>query len=144
MHKNIFVLIAAITAFTTLSAEETKNHEQPPSFIVKEEKKQKKQSKNSLKESIGNALKDTLHACSDLNKQSGKLQQKLSVLQKHILNNVETLIDNQRPFKKASRGDLQTALNTIKMSSATIKQQQKCIAQLEQKMNACTCLKGNS
>jgi len=134
--KKIYILPFLLLTPLSYSKEST-----PISFTVQETQTHKKVSKNEIKEDIGYSLKSALHACSDLNEQAGKLQQELSQLQKKLLGTTENLVDNKRPFKKASRGNLNEALKTINTASATLKQQRTVLESLKTQMNSCACLK---
>jgi len=134
--KKIYII--PFLLLTTLSyADENK----PVTFTIQETQTHKKVSKNEIKEDIGYSLKSMLHACSDLNEQAGKLQQELAQLQRKLLNTTEILFDNQKPFKKASRSNLNEALKTINTASTTLQQQRTVLESLKTQMNSCTCLK---
>jgi archaellum component FlaC len=77
------------------------------SFIVKN-KPEQIQSKNSLKEDIGDEL-ETLHSsCTALSKEIAKIQFALAESEENLVKQGKALINNQPPFKKANKEELST------------------------------------
>ncbi len=126
--KNIlvfgFVLVALTTLFgVALCADQ---------FVLpKQTNKDKKLSKNELKESIGQEIRDAFDISTNINKQSGlcqvamckvdslsyqnivplqknlgELHIELAEIQKKFSCLIERLVNNQKPFKKTSRDNL--------------------------------------
>jgi hypothetical protein len=102
-------------------------------------KENKKYSKNELKENIGHITRDVFHITTHLERVLGAIQvslaeqqsdvtpistrknmglfyQQLSVLQDVCSDVIEKLVDNQRPFKKAGRQELQEAYSVLKFT----------------------------
>lgn len=139
LQKNLFIYSLFFAQSCFLLSQETTDQD----FIVKQEdSKIKKLSKTEIKEDIGQNIKDALHLCVELNKQIGKIQIDLAQLQKNLFTKVEELIDDKRPFKKASRQDLTEALNVIKSVTLQVSNQVESVKKLEEQINKSKCLKG--
>lgn len=77
------------------------------SFIVKNKpSSQSHQSKNSLKEEIGDELEMLHSACTSLSKQIAKIQFTLAESEEMLIQQGKALINNQTPFKKAHKEEL--------------------------------------
>ncbi len=114
-------------------------------FIIAPKKgEQKKVSQRTLKERIGTATKHVLDSTTQINqvmgelqsslaqrqlsggvsgctytqcfKQTGDMYQMVATLQRQCTSIAEKLIDNEPPFKKASRNNLQKALESVDMA----------------------------
>jgi len=103
-------------------------------FIVSK-KKTKKLSKNRLKESIGHELKDILDNCAEASKQLGILQVKIAQIQKGLLPKIENLVSNEKPFKKASRNDLQKTFNLTQNIASKLKEQVVTVNEMKSQIN---------
>ena len=115
------------------------------SFIISENvKDSKEKSKNELKENIGIEIKNSLHYCTELNKQIGKIQIELSKIQKQLFEKIEELIDNKHPFKKASRTDLIKSSNMIKSVKNELVCQIERVKKIDEFINKDKCLKKTS
>ena len=136
MFKKSLVIIFSLVFCNIISAQEDNN------FIVSAtDSKISKQSKNSMKEDIGQTIKEALNHCADLNKQIGKIQIELADIQKNLFAKIEELIDDKRPFKKASRSDLTEALVTIKSVNSEVSRQVENVMKIETQINKSKCLK---
>lgn len=120
-----------------MNALDTEKNNTNPLLITLEEKKESEvalpNSKSALKETIGDEVKEVLHCCAALNTQLGKLQIELAALQKKLFDNVTLLIDNTRPYKKATRDQLQKSTKLL----------QETKSQLESQVTVATQLKNN-
>lgn len=77
------------------------------SFIVKNKSlSQQHQSKNNLKEDIGDELEILHTACTSLSKQIAKIQFALAESEEILVQQGKALINNQTPFKKADKEGL--------------------------------------
>ncbi len=138
-----------------------------PFVIQPSENKSKHYSRNELKESIGQATKDAIHAVTQAEKRIGSVQtviagkylgdalynknnnvllSELLLEQKNIgqvqieLANImqkfswiiEKLVEDQRPFKRASRGDLQETLRVLESGHVLVKSQIVDLTRLEE------------
>jgi len=139
MKKITGLLFGMLILGVTLLYSDTEN------FIVKkDEETAKKLSKNSLKENIGQDIKNALYQCSELNKQIGKIQIQLSDIQKNLFEKVEELIDNKLPFKKASRGNLTDSFKVMHNVKKELDVQLVSIKKLSNQINKDSCLKKTS
>ena len=123
--------------FSEKGKEEKSNNN---SFIIKEVNT-KKFSKNRLKEKIGQKMKNALHDCAQLTKKLGEVQIKLSNVQKQLFEKIEELVDNKRPFKRASRADLSGAYNIMHTVKDELCEQVSRIEKISLQMNKNICLK---
>ncbi len=115
---------------------------EPPSFVIKKETTRgKNKSKTELKENIGGEIKNVLHKCAHVNKQLGEMQIELSKMQKQLFDKVEELIDNKKPFKKASREQLNKTLNVVNNVNVKLSEQSGIINQIKNQINKDICLK---
>ena len=156
MNK-LFVFIVMVACSTIYAATDE-------SFIVKQSEKKITVSKNKLKEKIASSLKDALDATSNLvgtcgtllqagakyasEKESshvelvGSMLSEISSLQKRCTLSVERLIDNKRPFKVATRGQLASTndvlLDAIKKLSVQEKECSRFVHENKSKKNAFT------
>ena len=113
-----------------------------PSFVIKKEATRgKNKSKTELKENIGGEIKNVLHKCAQVNKQLGEMQIELSKMQKQLFDKVEELIDNKKPFKKASREQLNKTLNVVNNVNVKLSEQSGIINQIKNQINKDICLK---
>ena len=119
-------------------------HTEPPSFIVEDAPRTHKRSKSSLKEDLGESLKQSLHACTSYNKEAGSVQKKLSKLQTGLLNATENIIEQAPPIKNASRKTIAETIQLINSVSSTMKAQTKLLSSLQKKIDGCNCLKKQS
>ncbi|MBD3273546.1 hypothetical protein GF385_04330 [Candidatus Dependentiae bacterium] len=113
-------------------------------FIVSSVKQKNQRSKSSIKEDIGINIKNALNNCADLNKKIAEIQIKLSDIQKQLFGKVEDLIDNKKPFKKSSRSQLKSSLDTMEKINRNLKYQLNGIKNLQTKLNKDYCLKKNT
>ena len=116
-------------------------HAEQPSFIVEDAPRTHKRSKSSLKEDLGESLKQSLHACTTYNKEAGTVQKKLTKLQPGLLNATENIIEQSPPIKNASRQTIAEAIQLINSISTTMKSQTKLLISLQKKIDGCNCLK---
>jgi len=128
MQKFIFPLLLTLFVQVIASPQEANL------FIVKpDEKKLNKHSANTLKEMLGESARDTFKRSISLSKQlgqfhvalaakkeAGTLHQELGTwqieiasLQQHCSEVLEKLIENQKPFKKATKQELQVAYTSM-------------------------------
>jgi len=113
-----------------------------PSFVIKKATTRgKNKSKTELKESIGGEIKNVLNKCAHVNKQLGEMQIELSEMQKQLFDKVEELIDNKKPFKKASREQLNKTLNVVNSVNVKLSEQSGIITQIKNQINKDICLK---
>jgi len=111
-------------------------------FVVSEDKnKGRTVSKNELRESIGIEIKNVLHQCASLNQQLGEIQVELSKMQRQLFEKVEELIDNKRPFKKASRQQLRETLKVANKVGEQLKSEATVIQNAKEQINKDICLK---
>ena len=115
---------------TTIFAEDT------PKFVITapEEKSIKLASANTLKQELGDEIKETLKEITQLNRHLGKIQKKIADLQDSLLENGEKLLNNSKPYKKASKKDLNAALKTAQSAHTQLKE-------IETSFESCVCLK---
>ena len=120
IKKNTAVILLA--AFSIMNSQDVISKENievtalsdtKESFIVKTNDSNKKISRRNAKEQIGDNIKDFLHNCVKFNKNVGKLQQEICVIEKQMFNKVERLVDNRVPFKNASKANLKEALQIM-------------------------------
>ena len=102
-----YLSLLLLTCTLPLAAEETASP-----FIV-ETSVDKHASKNNIKEEVGEHMKGTLHICAVLARELGYLQAELAQVQEQLFDKVEALIDNRKPFKKATRTQLQGTSNVL-------------------------------
>jgi len=117
-------------------------------FLITDAKKINNSSKNIIKEDIGLNIKDSLNQLSELNKKIGEinkiigdLQIQIADIQKNMFSKVEELIDNDKPFKKASRGQLGDSLNLVQNINTKLKAELETINKIKQDINKDFCLK---
>jgi len=111
-------------------------------FIVPEDKNRGRSvSKNELKENIGGEIKNVLHQCASLNRQLGEIQVELSKMQKQLFEKVEELIDNKRPFKKASRQQLRETFKVVNKVNQQLKNEATVIQDVKEQIDKDVCLK---
>lgn len=112
-----------------------------PNFVVKKEStKGKSVSKTEFKEKIGVEIKNVLHQCAQLNKQLGEMQIELSTMQKQLFDKVEELIENKRPFKKASRQQLNQTLKVVQSVNTKLHVQADVMKDVKSQINKDVCL----
>jgi len=128
----IFICFVACAAYAKVSKK---------SFLITEEDSVNRVSKNELKENIGEKLKQVLHACTSIADELGRMQRKLAALQRGMLNKVESLVENKRCFKKASRKDLSDAFDIMSSIKKQLRSQQNTIKQMSLNMNKNKCLR---
>ncbi|MFH1462010.1 MAG: hypothetical protein ABIF12_03630 [bacterium] len=116
----------------------------PENFIISSAKVKTQRSKGSLKQDIGFQVKDVLNNFADLNKKIAQIQIEISELQKHFIEKSENLIDNKRPFKKASGKDLSNALNLLKLTNLKIAEQLVVVDNLKSEFDKNICLKNKN
>ena len=75
------------------------------SFIVKT-KLEQNQSKNSIKEEIGDELENLHASCTSLSKELAKIQFALAESTENLVQQGKALLNNQPPFKKANKEEL--------------------------------------
>lgn len=110
-------------------------------FIVPEQAVDKHASKNSLKEEVGQHMKGTLQKCATLARELGQLQAELAQVQQQLFEKVEELIDNRKPFKKATRTELQGSTNVLAHAEKQLSEQLKSVKQLRAHIQGDCCLK---
>ncbi|MFH1643754.1 MAG: hypothetical protein ABIA74_01105 [bacterium] len=111
-------------------------------FVIKKEStREKVVSKTELKENIGSEIKNVLHEVSNVSKKLGEIQIELAEMQKQLFEKVEKLIDNQRPFKKASREELNQTLKVIQSVNSKLSVQSNVVNQIKNEINKDVCLK---
>lgn len=127
--KLLLALVLYVGSIHLLASDQT--------FIVKQEdKKLTKHSANTLKEMLGEMTRDLFkqtislhkqlglfHVALDQKKDTGSLhkilgswQVEVAQLQNHCSDILEKLIDNQKPFKKATKQELQAAYTSMQES----------------------------
>lgn len=117
---------------TTLSTA----NDQAATFLIPEQKpEQTSASRRSLKESIGEQMKKTLDQCAAVNESIGTLQIELASIQKKVFSNVELLIDNQPPYKKATKQELAKTLAMLKKVSQQLQAHARTTSQLRVAMH---------
>ena len=80
--------------------------ETAPTFLIAPKTPEQNQSKNGLKEELGEEL-ETLHsACSNLSKKIAEVQYAVAESQEHLVTQGKTLLNNQPPYKKATKDEL--------------------------------------
>jgi hypothetical protein len=67
-------------------------------------------------------LKKVVSACAACNQSCGKIHKELALLQKRCSTIGEKLMDNERPFKHASRANLETSLSLLSMIHQRLQQ----------------------
>ncbi len=110
-------------------------------FVVQDKPVEKKSSKNALKEDVGEHMKGTLQKCASLTRELGELQIQLAQVQQQLFTKVEELLDNRKPFKKASRTQLATTSRVLAHAEQQLGAQLKEVKQLREHLNADDCLK---
>ncbi len=117
-------------------------------FVITETKNNKNSSKAEIKEDIGLSIKENLNNLSELNKKIGEinkiigdLQIQIAEIQKNMFSKVEGIIDNDKPFKKASRGQLGTSLGLVQNINIKLKTQLDAINKIKEDLNKDFCLK---
>ncbi len=134
MQKSIlFSMVFCVASVVALPSEKTCSLKTNLFIVKPEEKKVSKHSPNALKELIGESFRDAFkhsialgkelgqfHVAIAAKKEAGKLHQELGVwqielaaLQQHCSEVLEKLIENQKPFKKASKQELLDAHKNI-------------------------------
>lgn len=137
MNKNyLFIFIAVLLMEFPLFS--TNN------FLIKPKNNKQIKSKRRLKENIGLSLKDSLNLFSDLTKTIAKIQSKIATIQKQSFANVEDLIDNKKPFKKATRGDLNSSLTIVKNINLSLQKQLEIIKKMKIDLDKDVCLKAQN
>lgn len=131
MIKNIFLLFITFAYFNFGF---TKN------FIISNSNTKNQRSKNSIKESIGFEIKDVLDRFADLNKKIAQIQIEISNLQKRLVEKSGKLIENKRPFKRASRNGLTKTLKALQNTEKTIADQLILVNNLKKEFNNNDCL----
>ena len=109
-------------------------------FIVPAEKADKRASKNALKEEVGEHMKGTLQQCATLARDLGNLQVELASVQQQLFEKVEALIDNAKPFKKATRAELQSSSKVLSHAKEQLAAQVAQVRQLHKYINQDPCL----
>ena len=128
-------------------------------FIITPKKgEQKKLSQRTLKERIGTATKHVFESTTHINQVLGELQcsltqfqlscgtavnscaqclnvtgdiyQRVAMLQRQCSSIAEKLIDNEQPFKRASKDNLQKTLNTIDVAQQQLHQRGTLLSKL--------------
>jgi hypothetical protein len=133
--KQIVALLFLTLSLPLLHAKATS------SFIVEDTPRTHKRSKSRLKEDLGEALKKSLHSCSDYNKEAGAVQKKISILQSQLLEATESMIEQAPPIKNASRQTIANAIQLVLSISKTMQSQKKLLVSLQKKLDNCHCLK---
>ena len=110
-------------------------------FIVAPEKSGKRASKNALKEEVGEHMKGTLQQCATLARDLGNLQVELATVQQQLFEKVEALIDNGKPFKKATRAELQSSSKVLAHAKQKLAAQVQDVRELHKHINQDPCLK---
>lgn len=110
-------------------------------FLIKPKNNKQIKSKRRLKENIGLGLKDSLNLFSDLTKTIAKIQSKIATIQKQSFSKVEDLIDNKKPFKKATRGNLNSSLNILQEMNLSLQKQLENIRKIKIDLDKDLCLK---
>ena len=131
--KNIFKTILFLSISLSLISNSFAKQARKKSFLVDTTPKV---SKNGLKEDIGEELKSALHACADMTKKLGEIQQQIAQFQTELLSKVEKLIDNRSPFKKAKQKTLSNSLKTMKEITSELGAQKKQVIQMVMRMNS--------
>ncbi len=111
------------------------------SFIVTKDSSKKSKSKNALKEDVGTHIKHSLEDCASLSKAIGELQVELAAMQKNLYTKVEALIDNKKPFKKASKVELEESTRVLSHLSTELRAQVSSVHKLKAEINESACLK---
>ena len=110
-------------------------------FIPEPDASTKKKSKTDLKENIGDELKNALYISVALSSNLGAMQKEISILQETLLSNVESLIDNERKFKKANKDELANACKLMTKVGNELRNQKKTIEEILKIMNGGGCLR---
>lgn len=135
MKNNLFLIFIMLFFYYSIL---------PKDFIIASAKVKTQHSKTSLKQDIGFQVKDILNNFADLNKKIAQIQIEISDLQKHFIEKSKNLIDNERPFKKASGNDLSQALKILKDTNLKIAKQLALIDGLKTDFDSNICLKNKS
>jgi septal ring factor EnvC (AmiA/AmiB activator) len=112
-------------------------------FVISNSKTKNQRSKTSIKESIGFEIKDVLNRFADLNKKIAQIQIEVSDLQKQLVEKSGSLIENKKPFKRASRAELTKTLNVLKSAENRVLNQLALVNNLKKEFNSNNCLKNN-
>ncbi len=110
-------------------------------FIVAPDKADKRASKNALKEEVGQHMKGTLQQCATLSRDLGNLQAELATVQQQLFEKIEALIDNGKPFKKATRAELQSSSKVLCHAKQKLAAQVQDVRELHKHINQDPCLK---
>ncbi len=110
-------------------------------FIVPAGKADKRASKNALKQEVGEHMKGTLQQCATLARDLGHLQAELAQVQQQLFEKVEALIDNGKPFKKATRAELQSSCKVLGHAKQKLATQVTQVRELRNHINQDPCLK---
>ena len=110
-------------------------------FVVQDKPVEKKSSKNALKEDVGEHMKGTLQKCASLARALGELQTELAQVQQQLFTKVEELLDNRKPFKKASRTQLGSASKVLAHTEQQLAEQLRQVKELRAHLCADDCLK---
>ena len=122
MRTYLFLLVLASTP---LAADDTASP-----FIVTESTPDKRASKNGLKEDVGEHMRGTLQKCASLSRELGYLQAELAQVQQQLFDKVAALIENRKPFKKATRAQLQGTSSVLVHAEQELEQHLAKVKQL--------------
>jgi len=100
-----------------------------------------KKSKTTIKEELGDELKDALYNSVSFSNYLGEMQSSVSRLQEQLLSNVESLVGNDKKFKRAGKTELQNASKLMSKICDELKSQKKTIEDMLMVMNNGGCLK---
>ena len=132
--KNLTLLTPLLLIVLTTSS--FVHAEEAPAFLIAqtEAKELKHTSANALKQDLGDEIKELLSVSTQLNRQLGKIQKKIADLQDSLLENGDQLLNDRKPYKKASKKDLNAALKTAQSAHTQLKE-------IESSFENCVCLK---
>lgn len=125
-----FCIMACLLGHAILVAEQTITD----GLIATETSCSRPSTRRGHKERIGQTAKDALELCAKLSRALGKLQVEVSSLQTRLLNSVEPLLDDQPPFKKASKEQLRATLDVLESGTQKLRKQVKATKKLRAKV----------
>lgn len=111
------------------------------SFLISDGHSSPRVSKNEIKENIGEELKKSLYACTEITTELSNVQRELANLQRRILSKVESLVENKGDFKKARRKELTDAQEIMASARKKLSVQKKEIEKIVLQLNKNKCLR---
>jgi len=138
VKRSFYLLAIAIFSVSFLICAHQKN-----AFLIdsKSGASTRRLSKNRLKENIGSESKTLLYKCVSISHKLGFVQQKLALLENRLISDVERLVGNDHPFKRAGRNDLSQAAKIVADASTQLDALDKQISEIVTQMQKSVCLK---